>query len=239
MSRRFNELLSIDYGLKRVNQAVIYQPFDPVEEEIDKTQASPQKRKVKLLFVGRISVRKGLELLVELSHRLDDMVDQVEISVVGGPSFWSDYTSLMKDLNPRIANFLGPKSHDEVKTLMSNADVLLVPSHYEPGGIVVAEALSHGCMIVASDEVGSAEPLAEPVCRKFQSGNVDQFETQVRSAIEVALRNDQEIRIAAKDAAAHCFDFDLMQKQLVVILSAAASSQPICNDVGARTQTEI
>ena len=234
MSHRFNELLSIDYGVKPENQTVLYQPIDLVptcskpatDESVGQDSVSNDGR-LKLLFVGRISVRKGLEMLVELSQRLDDVADKVSITILGGASFWSDYTNVLEDLNPRVAKFIGAKSHAEVFQWMVDSDVLLVPSHYEPGGIVVAEALERGTIIVASDEVGSAEPLPDTVCRKFRSGNMDEFEAQVRRLIAELPTQRHPMRETAMRTARETFAPEKLQSKLLRILETTAARKPI------------
>lgn len=234
MSHRFNQLLSMDYGVKSENQTVLYQPIDLVltvkkpATDVSVGQDSTTKEgRLKLLFVGRISVRKGLEKLVELSRRLDDLADKLSLTIIGGASFWSDYTRVLDDLNPRVAHYIGVKCHAEVCQWMADSDVLVVPSHYEPGGIVVAEALELGTLIVASDEVGSAEPLPDTVCRKFRSGNMDEFEAQVRRLIAELPTQRQRMRELARQTARDCFAPEKLQSKLLRILETAAARKPI------------
>jgi glycosyltransferase involved in cell wall biosynthesis len=235
MSKRFNQLLVEDYGVDPQNQTVVYQPIDPVDdtpEAIDEAAERP----LRLLFVGRVSVRKGVEMLVELSRRLDGLADRVTLTIVGGTSFWSDYSGVLADLNPRIANWVGAKPHAEVVRLMSESDALVVPSHYEPGGIVVAEALSRGCVVIASDEVGSAEPLPDSVCRRFAAGDADALERIVRQLVDCPPDERQRLRREAQAVAASGFAPERTTAALVAALRAAvdrrrigvASVQPEC-----------
>jgi glycosyltransferase involved in cell wall biosynthesis len=230
MSRRFNELVAADYGVDPRIQAVVYQPIEATDNAVP-PEASPTAARldgpVRLLFVGRISVRKGTEMLVELSRRLDDLAGEVTMTVVGGSSFWSDYTRGLADLNPRVATYVGAKPHAEVTRLMAEADALLVPSHYEPGGIVVAEALGAGCVVVVSDEVGSAEPLPDGPCRRFASADADAFERVVRAVIEDCSTRGDDLRREARDAAERCFDPLATRAKLLAVLRAAAAGRPI------------
>jgi glycosyltransferase involved in cell wall biosynthesis len=231
MSKRFNQLIEADYGVKSKNQAVLYQPVEIANSERvsddNNNATSPEDGKISLLFVGRISVRKGLEMIVELSKRLEDLADHVSIVVVGGASFWSDYTRVLDDLNPRIARFVGSTAHELVTEMMSSSDILLVPSHYEPGGIVVAEALSAGMLIIASDEVGSAEPLPETVCRKFPQGDMNAFEAQARQLIKEIPHQRQQLRDLAIHEAGERFAPEQLKSKLKRILWAASARMPI------------
>lgn len=223
MSRRFNELMQQDYGVRPERQAVVYQPMPPQSQS---GTVAPH-RKVKLLYVGRISVRKGIDLLIELSHRLNDLKDQVELEIIGGPSFWSDYSKHLRHLNPAVAKYVGSKPHEQIISAMAQADLLLVPSQYEPGGIVVAEALSQGCRVVVSHEVGSAEPLSDTVCYRFPAGDMDAFERTCRAAVEQSMERRDVHRTMAVQEAINQFGLDASIRQLMCALDAAAQRQPL------------
>jgi glycosyltransferase involved in cell wall biosynthesis len=232
MSRRFNERVREDYGISDKHQAVVYQPIpEAIDLHYDRDFADGRshsnENRVRLLYVGRISVRKGVEMLVELSHRLDDLHEQVELILVGTSSYWSDYTKLLDDLNTRTAKYLGHMSHEYTLQEMGRADFLLVPSYYEPGGIVVAEAMRMGCALIVSDEVGSAENLPQPVCRQFPAGDIDEFERVVRDAVRKKLCGEATDRSEVIDQANQWFSLDRSIRNLIAICQRAADHKPI------------
>ena len=233
MSRRFNEWVRRDYGISAERQAVVYQPIPMDRTEFkessnDLPSINSSNAPLRLLFVGRISVRKGIEMLVELSHRIDDLQNQVELRVVGCSSFWSNYTRLLDSLNPRTSKYVGNLSHEATLHEMEKADFLLVPSHYEPGGIVVAEAMRMGCAIIASDEVGSAEDLPASVCRKFAAGDINAFEQTVRDAVKDMLLNDRKLlRQKVIEQASESFNLEKSISDLLVVCDRAANRLPI------------
>jgi glycosyltransferase involved in cell wall biosynthesis len=59
--------------------------------------------------------------------------------------------------------FLGFVNQSELPTLYTAADLMVLPSEYEPFAVVVNEAFCCGCPVVASDRVGAARDLIEPV----------------------------------------------------------------------------
>jgi glycosyltransferase involved in cell wall biosynthesis len=232
MSHRFNEWVRSDYDIDRQNQAVVYQPipdsFDCADDLSPSEEINPIKEKIRLLFVGRISVRKGIEMLVELSHRIDDLSDEVELILVGTSSYWSNYKRLLDDLNPRVARHLAHLPHAETLKEMRRSDFLLVPSHYEPGGIVVAEAIGMGCGIVASDEVGSAENLPERICYRFPAGNMELFEEAVRTAVDAKINAENlPSRKELTAVAEREFSPERTTSDLLKVCFQAASRKPI------------
>src|SRR6266403_1938355 len=63
--------------------------------------------------------------------------------------------------------FLGFVNQSQLPAVYASADVMVLPSEYEPFAVVVNEAMCCGCPVVASDRVGAAQDLIAPVCRKF------------------------------------------------------------------------
>ena len=57
--------------------------------------------------------------------------------------------------------FLGAKFNNDLIELYRNGHVLILPSSYEPWGLVVNEALSAGIPVIVSDKVGAAFDLVE------------------------------------------------------------------------------
>jgi len=58
--------------------------------------------------------------------------------------------------------FLGFQGQSTLGSLLALADVFVLPSVHEPWGLVVNEAMSAGCALVLSDQVGCAADLVKP-----------------------------------------------------------------------------
>jgi glycosyltransferase involved in cell wall biosynthesis len=223
LSQRFNELLTRDYGVPPERLHVLYHAIrDAGNDSIGSNDSEVVPISLKLLFVARISVRKGFEQIVELSRRLDDLHGQVTIDIIGDKTQWSDYTGHIKELNFRIANHVGSVSHREMGSIYDTSDILLVPSMYEPGGLVVGEALSRGVSVVASDEVGSAEPISAESCRRFPAGNVDALEAATRELIAEIRKNRVGLRQCAREQAKKHFSPEIASRRLLTLLEEAA-----------------
>jgi glycosyltransferase involved in cell wall biosynthesis len=63
--------------------------------------------------------------------------------------------------------FLGFVNQSELPAVYTSADVLVLPSEYEPFGLVVNEAMCCECAVIASDSVGAAKDLIVPVEPEF------------------------------------------------------------------------
>jgi glycosyltransferase involved in cell wall biosynthesis len=69
-------------------------------------------------------------------------------------------------INARV-RFLGFVNQSQLPALYTSADVMVLPSEYEPFGVVVNEAMLCGCPVVVSDRVGAAVDLVTPLYPQF------------------------------------------------------------------------
>ncbi|MBD1842112.1 glycosyltransferase family 1 protein [Cyanobacteria bacterium FACHB-63] len=118
-----------------------------------------------VLYVGRFDPRKGIETLVrsfELIYRNAVDPTNLRLVIVGGSAAdKSDgqerqrIEQLVNELG--IAEnviFAGRVGHDRLPLYYTAADVCVIPSHYEPFGLVAIEAMACGTPVVASDVGG-------------------------------------------------------------------------------------
>jgi glycosyltransferase involved in cell wall biosynthesis len=63
--------------------------------------------------------------------------------------------------------FLGFVNQSQLPAVYASADLMVLPSEYEPFAVVVNEAMCCGCSVVASDRVGAARDLVAPVAPQF------------------------------------------------------------------------
>jgi glycosyltransferase involved in cell wall biosynthesis len=113
------------------------------------------------LYVGRLSTEKGLDDLFLAFCNVYRMYPKARLDLVGsGP--------LVEELKERVAKldmlhaiaFLGSKPLDEIAGLFMRSTALVLPSHSEPWGLVINEALSYGCPVVVSSACGCVPDLA-------------------------------------------------------------------------------
>ncbi len=116
-----------------------------------------------ILFVGRLTSQKGCEYLIRAMPQILSRHNAKLIVVGDGPSrsyLESEVSRLGLSGRVRFTGFL---SDQEMVKLMKSADVLVVPSIYEPFGIVALEAMAAGVPVVASDVDGLSEIIKHEV----------------------------------------------------------------------------
>jgi len=109
---------------------------------------------LRLLFVGRLDPKKGVENLIEACRMVQGRLNRGWSLVIAG-SGRSSYESSLKAcaVEKGVAGqvrFVGHVGNQQKTVLVAEADILVLPSFTENFGLVVAEALAHGVPVIAS-----------------------------------------------------------------------------------------
>jgi glycosyltransferase involved in cell wall biosynthesis len=140
---------------------------------------------VRLLYVGRISREKDLDLLADAYRRLREEGLPVRLFVVGhGP-----YSEALANSLPD-AFFTGYLRGTELATAYASADIFVFPSTTDTFGNVILEAQASGLPVVVSDSGGPKELVAHNGNGLItRSHNVEDLTDAIR-----ALVSDQTLR---------------------------------------------
>jgi glycosyltransferase involved in cell wall biosynthesis len=81
--------------------------------------------------------------------------------------------------------FLGFVNQSQLPAVYRSADLMVLPSEYEPFAVVVNEAMCCGCPVIASDRVGAARDLVAAVNPGFvfRCGDVDALAAVLRNGV--------------------------------------------------------
>lgn len=111
------------------------------------------ERKKEILFLSRIHVKKGIELLMKAIAQLkDELKDyRVKIAGEGDPAYINTLKEIAKGQGiSDIVQFVGGVYGEKKWELFRNADLFVLPSYSENFGIVVAEALASGTPVLTT-----------------------------------------------------------------------------------------
>ena len=127
----------------------------------------------KIIYVGRVSKEKNLEILCELQ-------DKFEITIVGeGPML-----KKLKLKYPKV-NFLGYRFGSELADIYKRHDVFCFPSKTDTFGIVMIEALANGLPIAAYKVTGPIDIVEEGVTGYLG----DDLENNIRRCLKLDRRS--------------------------------------------------
>ena len=106
----------------------------------------------RVLFLGRIHPTKCVDRLLRAWRELETNHDGWDLCISGpGESgFVHSLQTLSSGLGLQRVTFTGPVYGAAKSLAYRNADILVLPSHSENFGMVVAEALAHECPVIAS-----------------------------------------------------------------------------------------
>lgn len=215
ISRVFRDHLVHDYGVRPADTVVIP---NPVRLDRFTEAAGPLGEPPRILVLGRICVRKGVEDVVAVARTLHERDVDVRIRVLGGPSLWSDYTKLLKDLPDENSEYAGHVPADQIPGELARADVLLQASKYEPFGLTVAEALAAGVPVVATTEVGAGEGVDSSVLTTVTPGDVDGMASAIVQMLERLREVPAELRAQSRSEAERLFAPELVCEQISTAL---------------------
>ena len=153
--------LAVRYGLPRERAAVVTQliDVDHYGRSRDMAAADRSARREELglagcvfLYVGRVWAGKGLDELFAAYRRVRATRDDVSLLVIGDGVDYRRYVHA-ESATPgvRFAGFIQPASLPDWYAL---CDVLVFPTHGDPNGLVVEEALAAGLPVITSDAMG-------------------------------------------------------------------------------------
>lgn len=150
--------------IKKIKPIVIPLGFEFPDGEIPVKKTNTQNA-LRLVFLGRINRKKGIDLLVQALSTLDRLIVQnIQVDIFGDDddNCKSDLEQLITSLNlQNNFSFLGtlpPAKRDET---LRSYDALVLTSHQENFGLVVTEALSNGLPVFVSDKVNLCDFVIE------------------------------------------------------------------------------
>src|SRR5207237_833514 len=122
-----------------------------------------EKRPV-VLFVARLSAVKApqdlLDAFLDLRQNWNAGAPPYLLFVGDGP-LRPELEARAKKLANGDVRFLGFCNQSELPALYDLCDVFVLPSHFEPWGLVVNEAMNAGKPVIVSDQVGAAPDLVK------------------------------------------------------------------------------
>lgn len=118
-----------------------------------KPQGSPAKESFQVLFVGHVSLRKGVPYLLEAFARFDHPNKRLRLIGSVDPAI----EPLLAKLPSEEVEFLGAVPNTDLSRHYSESQVLVLPSIEEGLAMVMAEAMASGCPVIASRNTGAED----------------------------------------------------------------------------------
>jgi glycogen(starch) synthase len=164
--------------------------------------AAPDEKLV--LLVGRLVYEKGFHLALDALPALIRRVGRVRFLVAGAGPAEEELRAQAERLGLMDhGTFVGWTGDDVLHSLYRIADLCVVPSLYEPFGLVALEAMASGCPCIVADTGGLRE-VVPSVGLRFRARSADALARMAeRLLTDDALRD----RLVA-EASEHVLRFD-------------------------------
>jgi glycogen(starch) synthase len=150
------------------------QPHDPPGlARLRAEFAAPDERL--MLLVGRLVYEKGFQIALEAMPALIERLPDTRFIVAGSGTHEAELRRQAAELGlGGDGTFLGWIGDDVLHSLYRIADVCVVPSIYEPFGLVALEAMASGCPCIVADTGGLREVVPHgEVGLRFRAGDPD------------------------------------------------------------------
>lgn len=154
----FEGMPSLDIVKKVSNTHLVYYPNYVVDENIAEEIKEKPHDRLNLLYFGRVTPDKNVDVIIKAFHLLCEKYDDVYLTIIGG-SGWSK--AYVKEMD-KMMNESPYKSHitrkgltpfDEIKKIMASQHIFIFPSkeRCEGHSNSLNEAMAQGLVPVVSD----------------------------------------------------------------------------------------
>jgi glycosyltransferase involved in cell wall biosynthesis len=171
-------------------------PFGYFHSSSVEPEAEINTSGVDIVYVGRLTNEKGMDILMEAIVPLFRKVPQLRLSLIGkGVEQAAIEARVRRDgLLGRVA-LEGVYPSSRIHKRLARASALVMPSRSDGWGMVISEAFSAGIPVIASDRCGAADLILHGVNGyRFRSGDVE----DLRGCLSEFLCTDQtKMRMAA------------------------------------------
>ena len=115
-----------------------------------------------LLYFGRLEYEKGIHELITALPRIRRTHPGTTLTIAGDGTQQDWLVELARKHKVlKCVRFAGRAEHEQLLALLHRVDIAVLPSHYEPFGIVALEAAAAGTPLVTSDVGGLGEAVID------------------------------------------------------------------------------
>jgi glycogen(starch) synthase len=185
--------------------------LEPVAGDLDALRArfaAPNDRLA--LLVGRLVHEKGFHLALDALAPVVKRLGNVRFVVAGTGMAEAELKRQAHRLGlSRHGSFLGWVGDDMLHSLYRVADLCIVPSIYEPFGLVALEAMASGCLCIVADTGGLREVVPSDGTAGLRFPSADSG--ALGAILERALADDAARARTVAEARDHVLRFDWVE----------------------------
>ncbi|HWK45049.1 MAG TPA: glycosyltransferase [Stellaceae bacterium] len=146
---------AIAAGIPAHKQVLVYNGLADIPEDSKPASLPHDGDKLTLLFVGRLDVQKGIDILLEVLRSIDP--DRCRLYIAGEAVVPGEDIAQRLGPIPSNVTLLGWQSPAQLAQLYAGVDAVVIPSRWEGFGYVALEAMRAGRAVIASRTGGLPE----------------------------------------------------------------------------------
>jgi glycogen(starch) synthase len=182
----------------------------------------PRSGAAELLYLGRLEYEKGVHDVIAALPRIRRTHPGTTL-VIAGDGTQQDFLveQARKHKVLKAIDFVGRVNHEQLVALLHDTDAAVLPSHYEPFGIVALEAAATGAPLVTSNVGGLGEAVLNGVTGvSFPPHDVAALAAAVRVTLDDPA-GAQRRAVAARARLTSDFDWATVADETVQVYLAA------------------
>lgn len=160
-----------DFFIEELNKKDILKNFS-IDKEFENV----------VLFVGRISRMKGVDVLLKAASLYED--EKTLTLIAGDGEFRNELDLLKEKLNLKNIIFLGNRNQEELRLLYNIADVFVLPSRREALPLVAIESLACGTPAIVTNQSGMDKIINKDVGMLFEMNNEKMLAEQIKMILD-------------------------------------------------------
>lgn len=175
----------------------------PISCGIDRSNYTPDlspRTENRILFVGRLTSEKHIDVLLKAVATLDPALD-VKVDIVGGGDQRKSLEHLSEQLGlAERVTFHGHASEEDLRSLYSRASLFAIASIAELQSIATMEAMASGLPVVAADAVALPHLVHDGENGYlFEPGNVPQMAARLTDVLSASPEERLRMQQASLD----------------------------------------
>ncbi|GHB95290.1 glycosyltransferase [Cerasicoccus arenae] len=174
-----------------------------------------------LLYLGRLHEKKGGDLLIRAYRKLKHEGHALPDLVMAGPAQDNDFTAHLRTAadGDNAIHFTGMVTGAAKWGALTEALAMVLPSHQENFGIVVAEALAVGTPVLMTNKVNIWREVQSNHAGLVENDDLAGIEKLLKSFIALTEQDRAQMRIAARQCYDRCFSLDQTINELLEVLA--------------------
>lgn len=201
-----------------VPNGVAVEEWTPVDE--------PVHRQPLVLAWGRVQYEKGFQVLAQAIARLRGVVPDITSVIAGRGPYLPELQSQVDIEGVHdLVHLAGFVSDDELRSLLRRAGCVVIPSLYEPFGIVALESMAAGAPTVVARTGGLAEIMeGTGAGLLFEPGNAVELADMIAKVLtdpDVA----QDLQSHAREVLRSRYSWEAIAQATVAVYDRAVSGQ--------------